>query len=83
MSELELLCQLPDHPLQYDQQFFIKEKWMDRSSAFGLLLSVAEIEPKECPESLKQEVKFVEIKGLVINLLLCIIAGLPRVAKGM
>ena len=70
MRELELLCQLPDHPLQYDQQCSTKEKWMDRSSAFGLLLSVAEIEPKECPESLKQEVKFVEIKGLAIDWLL-------------
>ena len=57
IQELESLFKLPDHPIEYDQQCSTdKEKWMDRSGAFGLLLSAAKIEPKECPELLKQKV---------------------------
>ena len=45
----------PDDDASADQ---VKEKWIDRSGAFGLLLSAAGIEsnPGQCPPSLKQQV---------------------------
>ena len=43
-----------DHP-SLDQ---IQEKWKDRSAAFGLLLTVAGIDPKQRPELIKDKVNY-------------------------
>ena len=59
--ELKALHQPPSSvsdPDRNDDTDQVKEKWMDRSGAFGLLLSAAGIEssPEQCPPSLKQQV---------------------------
>ena len=58
-EELSALQQPPRDPrnLNSDQPLLdeAQEKWRDRSAAFGLLLSVANIDPKERPEWIKKE----------------------------
>ena len=58
-EELSALQQPPQDPLilNSDQPLLdeVHEKWRDRRAAFGLLLSVANIDPKECPEWIKKE----------------------------
>ena len=56
-KELEALRQ-PPSSVKGDDSNQIEEKWMDRSGAFGLLLSAAGIEsnPEQCPQSLKEQV---------------------------
>ena len=56
-KELEALHR-PPSSVKGDDSNQMEEKWMDRSGAFGLLLSVAGIDsnPKRCPPSLKEQV---------------------------
>ena len=58
-EELSALHQPPRDPqnLNSDQPLLdeVQEKWRDRSAAFGLLLSVANIDPTEHPKWIKKE----------------------------
>ena len=57
-KELEALHR-PPSSVKGDDSNQMEEKWMDRSGAFGLLLSAAGIEsnPERCPSPLKEQVK--------------------------
>ena len=57
-KELEALHR-PPSSVKGDDSNQMEEKWMDRSGAFGLLLSAAGIEsnPEGCPSPLKEQVK--------------------------
>ena len=57
LSEELCALQQPPRDLNSDQPLLdeAQEKWRDRSAAFGLLLSVANIDPKERPEWIKKE----------------------------
>ena len=56
-QELEALHR-PPCSVKGDVSNQMEEKWMDRSGAFGLLLSAAGIESnlKQCPSTLKEQV---------------------------
>ena len=79
--ELKTLHQPPSYvsdPEPDDDADLAKEKWMDHSDAFGLLLSAAGIEsnPEQCPPSLKQQVTELECLSLSY-LSIIIISNLP------
>ena len=56
-QELQALHR-PPSSVNGDDSNQMEEKWMDRSGAFGLLLSAAGIEsnPEQCPPPLKEQV---------------------------
>ena len=58
-EELFALYKSPQSPRCMDPDQLLRdqshEKWRDRSAAFGLLLSVADIDPKQLPAWIKIE----------------------------
>ena len=66
-QELEALHQ-PPSSVKDDVSNQMEEKWMDRSGAFGLLLSAAGIEPnpEQCPSTLKDQVANTKLIILII-----------------